>query len=455
MATVTRESIGNLHDKIIVTITKDDYFPSFETALKKHGKNVAMPGFRKGNVPAGMIKKMYGQSIFLEEVLKSANQELENFLKESKPEIFAQPLAMENNDFRIDMNEPTDFDFSFEIGLKPSFEIAPLEKKGTITRYKIKVSDKLVDEEIQNISKRAGKVENPESFENDTDIVYATYEACDKDGNVAEGTAKNEDVVTLEQMPKQLASHVKTMSPGQSFVFVPAEQCSEEELADFMKSALRQGDNTEANQHYKLTLTKIGRLIPRELNAEFYAEAFPNADVKDDAAFKEKVASELEKETERIATERLQNELFETLVHETIMELPKDFLKNWLKKGGEKTKTDEEVENEFPSFDHQLRWTLISDQLIRQFEIQVSYEEVMNEVKSRVMAYFGVQNEEDAPWLESYLEKMAKEEKTIDETYRRLLFDKLFSKLEEVMEVKREEINEEEFAKLPTNHHHH
>ncbi|MFA6060567.1 MAG: trigger factor [Taibaiella sp.] len=456
MATVTRESIGNLHDKLVVKITKEDYFPSFESALKKYSKNANVPGFRKGNVPAGMVKKMYGQSVFVEEVLNSANRELQNYLKEHKPEIFAQPVAMENNDLKFDMNQPSDFDFAFEIGLKPDFEVTPLNKKGAITKYKIKVSGKLVNDEIENISRRAGKVENPESFEKDTDIVYASYEACDEQGNVAEDATKTEDVVTLEQMPKKLAEQLKAIKPEGTIVFKPSEACTEEELPEFMKSALHKAGDTEAaNQFYKLTLTKIGRLIPREINEEFFAEAFPGAEIKDEAAFKERVKQELEKETDRIAKDRIQNEIFETLVHETPIDLPVDFLKVWLKKGGEEVKTDEEVDKEYSSFDHQLRWTLISDKLIRENDIQVSFEEVMTDVKSKVMAYFGMKEGDEAPWMESYMEKMSKDEKTMDETYRRLLFDRLFEKLEQIMEVKQEEVSEEEFSKIAPSHHHH
>jgi len=455
MATVTRESIGNLHDKLVVKITKEDYLPSFESALKKYSKNATVPGFRKGNVPSGMVRKMYGQSVFVEEVLNSANRELQAYLQETKPDIFAQPIAIEDAALKFDMNQPADFDFSFEIGLKPDFQITPLEKKGALTKYKIKVSDKLVDDEIENISRRAGKVENPESFEKDTDIVYASYEACDAEGNVAEGATKTEDVVTLEQMPKKLAEQLKNIKPEGTIVFVPADVCTEEELPVFMKSAIHKTDDEAAKAHYKLTLTKIGRLIPREINEEFFAEAFPNADITDIDAFKAKVKEELEKETERIAKDRMQNEIFETLVHETAIALPVDFLKAWLKKGGETVKSDEEVEKEFGSFDHQLRWTLISDKLIREYEIQVTFEEVMADIKAKVMAYFGMKEGDDAPWMESYLEKMQKEEKTMDETYRRLLFDKLFTKLEEVLEAKTEEVSEEEFSKLQPSHHHH
>src|SRR5690606_23259721 len=145
-------------------------------------------------------------------------------------------------------------------------------------------------------------------------------------------------------------------------------------------------DTDAAKHHYKLTLTKIGRLIPREINADFFEEAFPGAGIKDEEAFKARIKQELEKETLRLSNDRLQNDIFETLVHGTAIELPGEFLKSWLKKGSENEKTDEEVEKEFPSFDHQLRWTLISDKLIKDNDIQVSYDEVMADIKAKVSA---------------------------------------------------------------------
>jgi trigger factor len=458
MATVTREPIGKLHDKLVVKITKEDYLPSFESALKLYGKSVNVPGFRKGNVPVGMVRKMYGQSVFLDEVLRTANRELETYLKEERPEIFAQPIALPAEGLKFDMNQPSEFSFEFEIGLKPEFEVTPLiDKKGAITHYEIAVDDKMLDAEIDNLKRRAGKVENPDVLELDTDIVYADYIKVDANGNEIAGAEKHSDVVTLESMPKKLAEQLKGKKAEDTITFVPADVCSDEEIAAFMKDALKEDATSEEakSASYKLVLTKVGRLIPRELNEDFYAEVFTNGDVKDEATFRERIREELKKQTARLGIDRLQNEIFETLVHETPIELPVAFLKNWLKKGGEKEKTDEEVEAEYSSFDHQLRWTLISDKLVREYKIEVKYDEVMADIRNRVATYFGVQAGDDTSWLDSYLERMAKDEKAIDETYRRLLFDRLFEKIADVMEVTKAEISEEEFSKLPTAHHHH
>uniref|UniRef100_UPI003F697176 trigger factor n=1 Tax=Sediminibacterium sp. TaxID=1917865 RepID=UPI003F697176 len=123
MATITRENIGLLNDKLTVTLTKEDYFSGFETSLKKYAKTANIPGFRKGMVPTGLVKKMYGQGVFSEEVLRKVEQEMNAYMTKEQIDIFAQPLPLENDANKLDMNNLSDYVFSFEIGLKPEFEV--------------------------------------------------------------------------------------------------------------------------------------------------------------------------------------------------------------------------------------------------------------------------------------------------------------------------------------------
>jgi trigger factor len=181
--------------------------------------------------------------------------------------------------------------------------------------------------------------------------------------------------------------------------------------------------------------------------------------ITSEAAFRERIRQELAKEYDRLSAERLHNEIFELLVHNTPLQLPVDFLKRWLKEGQEKPKSEAEVEKEFPSFDHQLRWQLISDKLIQDSGINVTHAEVKEDIKGRVLAYFGMETDEEAPWMDGYMQKMEKDNKTMDETYRRILFDRLFQWLETQFNIEEKEVSEEEFFKLPdahaANHHHH
>ena len=161
MSTVVRENIGLLTDKLIVKVSKEDYLQSFEKKLKEYSKTANIPGFRKGMVPSGMIKKMYGPSIFNDEVLKSVEKKLYEYLNEVKPDIFAQPLPLEKDLNKLDINSPTDYDFEFEIGLKPAFEL-PSFSKETLTLYSVEVTDDMVNEEVNRMQIKGGKMTEPE-----------------------------------------------------------------------------------------------------------------------------------------------------------------------------------------------------------------------------------------------------------------------------------------------------
>jgi trigger factor len=459
MATVSRENIGALHDKVTVKLAKEDYLPSFEKTLKQYAKTANVPGFRKGMVPTGMLRKMYGQSIFTDEVLRSAGRQLEEYLNNEKVAIFAQPMSLPNEaPLHLDMNQPGEVDFAFEIGLKPDFEISPLSGKPSLTRYKVQVADKMLDDEVERITRRYGKVEDQETVTGKDDILYCTYEECDAAGNVAEGAKKIEETVLMEKVPAKLAEQLMGKKAEDTVVFRPADVAEGDELDAFLREPLKEGAEA-ANNYYKLTITKVGLLIPAELGVELYMQLFPNDAITTEADFRERIRQELGKEYDRITRDRLHNEIYELLVHNTNIQLPVPFLKRWLKEGGEKPKSEQEVEQEFGSFEHQLRWTLISDKLILDNKIEVSREEVDQDIKARVLGYFGMDAEDDAPWMEGYMAKVAKDQKTLDETYRRLLFDKLFQFLEAQFSITEKEVTEEEFFKLPdahaAHHHHH
>jgi trigger factor len=461
MATVTRETLGTLHDKITVKLVKDDYMPSFEKTLKQYAKTANVPGFRKGMVPSGMLRKMYGQSVFNEEVVRAAGKKLEDYMKDEKLSIFAQPMILPNeNRQQLDMNKPDDIDFSFEVGLKPEFEVEAVKKKAPLTRYKITVTDKMMDDEIERITRRYGKVDSQESVTNKEDIIYATYEPCDAAGNVTDADKKIENTEVLDKMPAKLKEMVMGKKPEDTIVFQPKEVCTPEELTAFLKDPLKAGEEA-ADHYYKLTISKVGLLIPAEVGPELFAQVFQNQEVKDTADFRAKITAELSKEFDRITLERLHNEIYEMLVHNTNIHLPVAFLKRWMREGGEKPKSAQEVEHEFGSFEHQLRWQLISDKLMYEQKIDVTKEEVDKDIKARVLAYFGLgpDDEDQAPWMDGYMAKISKDEKMLDETYRRLLFAKLFSFLETQFTVDVKEIGEEEFFKLAdahaTHHHHH
>lgn len=452
MASVTRENIAKLQDKITVKVTKEDFMPSFEKSLKNYAKTANVPGFRKGMVPAGMVKKMFGQSVYNEEIIRVASKQLEDYLKNEKLAIFAKPMLVPDTAPQaLDMNAPTDVDFTFEIGIKPEFTIPAIDSKAALTKYKIEVSDSMLNDEIERIARRYGKPEDKDAVESKDDIVYVTFEV---EGN--EAIEKVEDTAILERYPLQLQAMLQGKKANDTLSFRPSEVCTAEELPLFLKNTVK--NELAADTSYKLTLTKVAKIIPAELDETLFAQVFQGADVSDEAMFRDMIRIELGREYERITIERLNNEIYEMLVHNTPLEIPVPFLKRWLKEGQEKMKTDAEVEQEFPAFEHQLRWTLISDKIINENKISVSFEEVNEDIKARVLAYFGMQAGDEAPWMEGYMQKIAKDEKTLNETYQRLMFDRLFQFLHTQFSISETSISEDAFFKLQdphATHHHH
>ncbi|MFA6149799.1 MAG: trigger factor [Chitinophagaceae bacterium] len=458
MASVSRENIANLQDKITVKVTKEDFMPSFEKSLKNYAKTANVPGFRKGMVPAGMVKKMYGQSVYNEEIIRTASKQLEDYLKNEKLAIFAKPmLVADTAPQQLDMNAPADVDFVFEIGIKPEFSIPAVANKTALTKYNIEVSDKMVEDEVERIARRYGKPEDKDAVESKEDIVYVTFEAVNADGTVNENIEKAEDTAILERYPAKLQTELMGKKAGDALVIKPSDIATAEELPVFLKNSVK--NELAADTSFKLTLTKVALIIPAPLDETLYSQVFQGADIQDEAAFKELIKGELGREYHRITVERLNNEVYEILVHQTPFDIPVPFLKRWLKEGQDKPKTDAEVEKEFPAFEHQLRWTLISDKLIVENNINVSFEEVNEDIKNRVLAYFGIQEGEEAPWMDGYMQKIAKDEKTLNETYQRLMFDRLFQFLHTQFNITEQSISEEDFFKLQdphaAHHHHH
>ena len=173
MATITRENIGVLNDRITVKISREDYISSFEKSLKNYSKSASLPGFRKGMVPAGLVKKMHGQAVFTDEVLKTVEKELSKYMVDEKLDIFAQPLPLPDNDARqLDVNNPSEYTFGFEVGLKPEFEVAELSSQ-KVPYYVIQVDDAQINEQIERLQKAYGKKKDPDAGDEEENIEKA------------------------------------------------------------------------------------------------------------------------------------------------------------------------------------------------------------------------------------------------------------------------------------------
>lgn len=455
MASVARENIGLLHDKLTVKVSKDDYYPSFDKKLKEYSKTVNIPGFRKGMVPAGMIKKMYGQSIFTDEVLKAVEKQLYQYLNEEKPELFGQPLPLENDVRGMDINNPSEYEFGFEIGLKPDYQMAELSK-AKVTLHKVEVTDAMVDEEISRMQIKGGKMTEPETINNDENVLNLVFRESDKDGAETEGGVTKENSVILKYMTAATQKKFMGKKVGDKVVVQLDKAFEEDKLAAISQDLGLSADDKESlKKYFSLEIVKIGLVEKRELNEEFFKEIYPGKEIKTEAELRDALREEIQNYWNSQSRNQLQDQLYHYVIDETPMEFPAEFLKRWLQTGGDKPKSAEEAEAEFPLFSNQLKWTLISDKLMKDNKLDVTNEELREYMKTEVMRYFGSMNMGgDTSWMESYIDRMMKDEKQVDSSYRRLITEKLFGWMETQVKPKEKTVGPEELAGMMHNHHH-
>ncbi len=462
MATVTKENIGLLHEKLTVKLEKTDYLPSFEKALKDYSKKANIPGFRKGMVPPGLIKKMYGPSLFTDEVLRSVDRELISYLQNDKLDIFAQPLPLETDVRQLDVNNPAEYIFHFEIGMKPDFQLPDLGKE-KITGYKVTVTDEMINNEITRLQNRYGNMKDEGTVNSEDNVLNVIFAEANENGNEAEGGIKKDNSLLVKYFKEEF----RAMLIGKvtnDYVILQLDKAFEEKELDVILNdlGLDKNDPASLQRHFRMQITKIGLLEKRELNDEFFNQMYPNQEVKSEADFRNKIKEEIEAYWKGQTKNQIHDQVFHQLVDHTEIEFPEGFLKKWLKTqttSSEKEqapKTDEQIEQEFPTFLSQLKWTLISDKIVQDSGIQVQPDEVRNFAKQQLFGYMGNMGTraEDQPWVNDYIERMMKDRKYMEDAYNRIQAQKIFEWTDTQVQPTEQEITAEEFTKKVEAHQH-
>jgi trigger factor len=461
MATVTQSNLGVNHEKISVVIAKDDYAPKLEKSLKDYAKHANIPGFRKGNVPVGMVKKMYGKGLMADEVLRSASTQVDAYLKEKGIEYLAQPMGLANGEeYDFDINNPKDYNFDFEIGLRPQFEIPLLANRTNMNAYKVAVSDEMVNEEVDKIIYRAGKMEDIEELANEDDVLNVTIEACDATGAVEEGAFKKTNSVLLKYFNPNFKQTLIGKKAGDHFICtLPA--AFEENILPALEKDCELTPNAEENKetYFKFNLDKLGHVEKAAVDTALFEQTFPNQEIDTEEKFRAKLKEEIAMYWESQGRTKFHNDIFERLVHETPIELPTAFLKRWAAEGGETPKPMEEVEANWGSFEHSLIWQLISEKLVRENKLIPSKDEIEEGIKFDVMNYLASMgfpaDDAGSDLVKSIVDKQMKDEKYMNEQFDKQVTNKLFLWLETQVNINMTELPIEEFVQLKSEHHHH
>ncbi|WP_207536054.1 trigger factor [Desertivirga arenae] len=445
---IIQEKIDSLNAVVKVNIKPEDYQARVEKAIKDHAKKAQLPGFRKGMVPASHIKRMYGKSILVDEINNLLSDSLNNYITENKIEVLGQPLpkADDSKEFNWDFNE--EFEFNYELGLAPEFELN-FSSADKLPAYKIKVDAETLESRIKNLRKSYGKMTNPEVSAED-DVLYAELAQLSTDGSVFEGGISNTasirlDLVKNEEIKKSLVGLKK--DDVIEFDIQKAFDNDASQVARLLN--ISEDDAKELQSNFRLTVKNVNRLEESDLNQEFFDKIFPAGDVTTEEQFRGKITEELESMMVQNSDQKLQSELVEYGLGKFELQLPDEFLKRWLKATNEKL-TEEELEQGYDDFAKNLKWTLVENKIIKENNIEIKYEDILDAAKARLDAQFRMYSPTPIPedQLNQYAVQFLQNKENANRIFEEVKAQKVFEYLKTVITLDEQEIEYNKFLEL-------
>lgn len=435
---ITKEQIDALNAVVTVSIEKQDYSDKVEKVLTNYKKTANVPGFRKGHVPMGMIKKQYGKAVLFDEVNKILQDALYKYIADEKLDILGNPLPRVKQDFDWDAEN---FSFEFELGLAPSFEVN-LKPENAITHYQIEADSKTIDQQIERIGKQFGKLIAKGEILDQGDLEI-TGSFFNEEKNIDSKATFKLDEISDENrknfVGKKIGDQLQLQTKG---LFKEAHS-----LAYFLKVSHDQAEQLDVQVTF--TLEEANVREQAEFNQELFDKVFPNEGVTSEDELRQKIKEIVENQYKEQADQHFLNEVTDYLVKHTAFDLPTEFLKKWLRTAGEKELSEEEANEEYQKSEEGLRYQLIEGKILKDNNLQVTHEELKNfantYVKNQFLQY-GMPAD-DQKQIENIASKILQNKEEIQRINQQLVFSKLLNFYKENVNSQVKKVTFDEFIK--------
>ena len=445
---ITRENIDDLNAVLTVKIDKSDYEDKVEGVLRDYRKKANIKGFRPGMVPIGMIKKMYGKAVQIDEINKIVTENIHKYLSDEKIEILGDPLPKTDEQDKINFETDENFTFSFELGLAPEIELK-LSKKNKIGRHEIIVDEKMKSDYLDSYTRRYGELRKADSTE-EKDIIRGKIEAIDKNGNAipegpsVENTSLAIDIIKDKKIKKKFIG--KSLNDSIDFDLKKAFP-NDTEIAGILQK--KSDEVKEIEGTFRFTINEISRFHPAELGKELYDKIYGEGVVNSEEEFRMKIQDEIAINLNRESDFKLMSDIKTLAINKTEVQFPEDFLKKWLLRVNENT-TQEQIEKEFDTFRKDLKWQLIRNKVARDNEVKISEEELQKEAE-KITRYqfqqYGLFYATDEQ-IKNYAKETLKREDDAKRIADRILEEKVILILKELVKLEDKSVTIEEFNKL-------
>jgi trigger factor len=445
---ITRENIDDLNVVLKISIDKPDYEEKVETVLKDYRKKASIKGFRPGMVPIGMIRKIYGRAVQIEEINKVVTENIQKYITEEKLDILGDPLPKADEKESLDFDTQEDFTFTFEIGLAPDV-VLPLSKHNKVNEYAISIDDKMRNDYIENYTRRFGELQKAEKT-GEKDVVKGQIVALDEGGNVLEeGPSAEEasigiDIIKDKKIKKLFVG--KAENDPIDFDLKKAFP-NESEIAGILH--IEKEDVPKIEGNFRFTIKEISRFFPAEIGQDLFDKIYGEGVVNSEEEFKKKIEEEISLNLKKESEYKLMMDIKTLAIEKSDMNLPEEFLKRWLLKVDEKN-TEEQIEKEFGNFRKDLIWQLIRNKVASDNEVKITEEELIAEA-SNITRYqfqqYGLYYATDEQ-INNYAKETLKKEEDAKRIADKILEDKVLHLMKDMIKLETKNVTVDEFNKL-------
>ena len=444
---ISLQNVDSVSAVLIVQIEKADYQEKVEKALKTLRQKVNMPGFRKGMVPAGLIKKQYGVSVLAEEIDKLLQEKVFEYIRENKVNMLGTPLPKEN---QVNFETEENFEFSFDIALAPEFNVE-LSANDSVDYYDINVTDEMVDQQVKMYTQRTAKYEKVEDYQ-DNDMLKGLLAELDENGNTKEGGVQVEGAVMMpvymkNDEQKAIFNGAKTNTV---LVFNPsvAFDNNEAELASLLK--LKKEEVADHKGNFSFQIEEITRMIPGELTQELFDQVLGEGKAHNEEEFRAQIKETIAKQFEADSDYKFLIDVRTYLTNKIgKLEFPDALLKR-IMLDNNKEKGEEFVAENYEKSLEELTWHLIKEKLVAANDIKVEQGDLTNMAKEATRAQFAQYGMINVPeeLLENYSKEMLKKQESVEALLNRVVESKLSETLKGQVTLNHKAVSAEEFNQM-------
>lgn len=445
---ITFDNSAVVSGKLTLVVEEADYQKNYEKALKDYRRRANVPGFRPGQAPMAMIKRQIGPSLLVDTLNKFVGEKMYEYIQKENIKMLGEPLPAAEQE-QVDLDKPAPYTFMFDIALAPELNVT-LGADDTLPYYKIKVDDKLIDEQVKMYAGRHGEYAKVDEYQ-DNDMLKGDLRQLDAEGNTMEGGVTVSEAIVMPKYIKNAdeAKKFEGAKLGDIITFNPRKAYeSDTELAQFLKVTKEQAFIYTGDFSYQVT--EISRYQPHAVNEELFEQTFPEAGIKDEAAFRARIASDLEKQMAENSDFRMLTDIREAAEKKAGEVKFADDLMKRIMLANNKEKDQKFVDDNYEASIKHLTWQMLKDKLASAAGVKIEEADVKESAKEMARMQFAQYGMNDVP--DEYLEKYAAEElkkgEHTDSLVDRAVDRKLVAALKATVKLDEKTVTLDEFNKL-------